>query len=543
MTDIRTRVRIAVRWEGQTLEAADDGALPGLQRISGLLRTVAAAEFPGRPLPRGGRAQRARTRCRPPRPCRSGGRSTPTGAARTPASTASPAARTPGSSSTPATTSTARSSSRSTSPTCCAGARPAVLGREHVALGTNTDPYQRAEGRYRLMPGVIRALADVRHAVLDPHQGHAAAPRPAAARRGRPRGPGRARRCRSASRTRSCRPRSSRARRRRGRGSSSSAPSRDGRAAVRGAPGAGAALADRRGGSARRGAAPRSPRPARPGSRVIPLHLRPGAREWFLAWLAREHPELVPRYRQLYARGAYVPAEYRDVAAGAGGARCWSGTGSPAPARPHRAMPASGVPVTRSRGSRPAACRGFGRPGRTIRCSRPCSEGRASVADDDLDVVAGLVDDQPGPLRARGSEPHRQRRPGDRQSPRSGTRRPSGGRTRAGCCSTSCTPWCGSDTVALTTAPRRRGAGGRACPAPAARGGRRRQAYHVIAARGGATPPTGRPAEASGPAERTNGAGRAGRQPAGAGHDGAQPGVLALLAPRRSPRRRPGRGR
>lgn len=31
--------------------------------------------------------------------------------------------------------------------------------REHVALGTNTDPYQRAEGRYRLMPGVIDALA------------------------------------------------------------------------------------------------------------------------------------------------------------------------------------------------------------------------------------------------------------------------------------------------------------------------------------------------------------------------------------------------
>jgi hypothetical protein len=44
---------------------------------------------------------------------------------------------------------------------------------------------------------------------------------------------------------------------------------------------------------------------------VIPLHLRPGAREWFMAWLAREHPELVPRYQQLYARRAYVPAEYR----------------------------------------------------------------------------------------------------------------------------------------------------------------------------------------------------------------------------------------
>src|SRR4029453_9646686 len=30
---------------------------------------------------------------------------------------------------------------------------------ETVALGTNTDPYQRAEGRYRLMPGIIAALA------------------------------------------------------------------------------------------------------------------------------------------------------------------------------------------------------------------------------------------------------------------------------------------------------------------------------------------------------------------------------------------------
>ena len=32
--------------------------------------------------------------------------------------------------------------------------------RHPVALGTNTDPYQRAEGRYRLMPGVIAALAE-----------------------------------------------------------------------------------------------------------------------------------------------------------------------------------------------------------------------------------------------------------------------------------------------------------------------------------------------------------------------------------------------
>ncbi len=32
--------------------------------------------------------------------------------------------------------------------------------RQQVALGTNTDPYQRAEGRYQLMPGIITALAE-----------------------------------------------------------------------------------------------------------------------------------------------------------------------------------------------------------------------------------------------------------------------------------------------------------------------------------------------------------------------------------------------
>ncbi|HEY8533933.1 MAG TPA: Rv2578c family radical SAM protein [Micromonospora sp.] len=43
----------------------------------------------------------------------------------------------------------------------------------------------------------------------------------------------------------------------------------------------------------------------------LPLHLRPGAREWYLAWLSREHPHLVPRYRQLYRHGAYVPPSYQ----------------------------------------------------------------------------------------------------------------------------------------------------------------------------------------------------------------------------------------
>ena len=37
-------------------------------------------------------------------------------------------------------------------------AKPSWSGQS-VALGTNTDPYQRAEGRYQLMPGIIGALA------------------------------------------------------------------------------------------------------------------------------------------------------------------------------------------------------------------------------------------------------------------------------------------------------------------------------------------------------------------------------------------------
>jgi DNA repair photolyase len=34
---------------------------------------------------------------------------------------------------------------------------------EHVAMGTATDPYQRAEGRYRLMPRIVGALAAARN--------------------------------------------------------------------------------------------------------------------------------------------------------------------------------------------------------------------------------------------------------------------------------------------------------------------------------------------------------------------------------------------
>ncbi|SCG18548.1 DNA repair photolyase [Micromonospora echinofusca] len=43
----------------------------------------------------------------------------------------------------------------------------------------------------------------------------------------------------------------------------------------------------------------------------LALHLRPGAREWYARWLGREFPHLVPRYRELYRSGAYAPQPYQ----------------------------------------------------------------------------------------------------------------------------------------------------------------------------------------------------------------------------------------
>jgi len=43
----------------------------------------------------------------------------------------------------------------------------------------------------------------------------------------------------------------------------------------------------------------------------LPLHLRPGAREWYASWLTRSHPALAPRYRELFRRGSYLPAAYQ----------------------------------------------------------------------------------------------------------------------------------------------------------------------------------------------------------------------------------------
>ncbi len=48
----------------------------------------------------------------------------------------------------------------------------------------------------------------------------------------------------------------------------------------------------------------------------IVLHLRPGTRDWFFGWLRTEHPELADSYLELYGRGAYAPKAYQDRIAG-----------------------------------------------------------------------------------------------------------------------------------------------------------------------------------------------------------------------------------
>ncbi|MGE0217954.1 Rv2578c family radical SAM protein [Mycolicibacterium sp.] len=181
--------------------------------------------------------------------------------------------------------------------------------RETVALGTNTDPYQRAEGRYALMPGIISALADsgtpfsiltkgtllqrdlpllqeaarrvgvgvaVSLAVGDPvlhGQVEPGTPTPQA-------------RLALISAIRDA--------------------GLDCHVMV--APVLPALtdseehLDDLLGRIAAAGAT---------GVTVFGLHLRGSTRGWFMTWLAHTHPHLVGHYRQLYRRGAYLPADYR----------------------------------------------------------------------------------------------------------------------------------------------------------------------------------------------------------------------------------------
>ncbi|MGN6407713.1 MAG: hypothetical protein ACTHMH_05155, partial [Curtobacterium sp.] len=41
------------------------------------------------------------------------------------------------------------------------------------------------------------------------------------------------------------------------------------------------------------------------------LHLRPGVKPWWFAWLQRTRPDLVERYRSMYLDNTYAPKDYR----------------------------------------------------------------------------------------------------------------------------------------------------------------------------------------------------------------------------------------
>ncbi|BCI52972.1 hypothetical protein NIIDNTM18_22500 [Mycolicibacterium litorale] len=183
--------------------------------------------------------------------------------------------------------------------------------RETVALGTNTDPYQRAEGRYALMPGVLAALRDS-------HTPFSILTKGTLLRRDLPLIADAAERVRVSVAV-----------------SLAVGDPELHRTVEPGTPSPQARLALI---SAIRDAgldchvmvAPVLPRltdsvehldallgdiaAAGAGSAtVFGLHLRGSTRGWFMSWLAEAHPELVGEYRALYRRGAYLPADYREI--------------------------------------------------------------------------------------------------------------------------------------------------------------------------------------------------------------------------------------
>ena len=182
--------------------------------------------------------------------------------------------------------------------------------RETVALGTNTDPYQRAEGRYALMPGIIGALAESGTPLSILTKGtllRRDLPLIAAAADQVPIGVSVSLAVGDAELHKQVEP---------------GAPSPQARlgliAAIREA-----------GLDCHVMVAPVLPyltdsvehldsllreiaAAGASGVTVFGLHLRGSTRAWFMSWLSQTYPQLVGRYRELYRRGAYLPPSYRD---------------------------------------------------------------------------------------------------------------------------------------------------------------------------------------------------------------------------------------
>jgi DNA repair photolyase len=300
---------IAMRWDGQRLDADEGSTLPGMPSIRGLLRSVQVAEFPGVTL--------HEVRCR----------------------SALNAVPGPSAMPFPWTINPYRGCSHACTYCFARGshewleldsghdfdsqivvktnlvdvlrrelARPS-WNRGHVALGTNTDPYQRAEGRYTLMPGVIDALARSGTPFSILTKGTLArrdVPLLAAVSKDVPVGLGVSLAIWDDELQAALEPGvpTPRARLELVRTFTEAGLS----CGVFLAPVLPGLTDDEESLDATIGAVAGA---GASGATVLALHLRPGARQWFMAWLARAHPDLVPRYEQLYRRGAYVPAEYR----------------------------------------------------------------------------------------------------------------------------------------------------------------------------------------------------------------------------------------
>jgi len=192
-------------------------------------------------------------------------------------------------------------------------ARPSWKG-EHVAMGTNTDPYQWVEGRYRLMEGIWEALRDARNpcSILTksplllrdlPLMRQIAEVAPISACLSVPTLDERAWR---ATEPHTPHPRA----RLEAVGELNRAGIPCGILVAPLMPGINDApeqvesileLAAANGAT---------------GAGGIALHLRPGVREVFMDWLRSQRPELVPRYERLYARGSYAQTVERERIAG-----------------------------------------------------------------------------------------------------------------------------------------------------------------------------------------------------------------------------------
>ncbi len=127
--------------------------------------------------------------------------------------------------------------------------------------------------------------------------------------------------------------------------------------------------------------------------RVTPivLHLRPGIREWFFAWLRACHPGLVGRYLELYGRGAYAPKAYQERIAGQVRELAdRHGIGRPRPGPGHGRHPPRVLPAPRRAPAVPA-------PGALADLSRE-APGQLALSEQLTLLLAGGIRADPGPL-------------------------------------------------------------------------------------------------------------------------------------------------